>query len=69
MKLIVFKRQVHLGQDPMSHQAKLDVLQQRDLANDDYKFVKKKYPRPDEELCRTSTTTTYRRTWRKANQV
>ncbi|CAK8672316.1 unnamed protein product [Clavelina lepadiformis] len=61
--------QVHLGQDPMSHQAKLDVLQQRDLANDDYKFVKKKYPRPDEELCRTSTTTTYRRTWRKANQV
>uniref|UniRef100_F6W5C2 Abnormal spindle-like microcephaly-associated protein ASH domain-containing protein n=1 Tax=Ciona intestinalis TaxID=7719 RepID=F6W5C2_CIOIN len=60
--------QVHLGEDPISDEARVDVVEQRNLALEDYKYMKMMNPRKNQELVRSKSKKIFRRTLRRANK-
>ncbi|XP_078487466.1 cilia- and flagella-associated protein 221-like [Ciona intestinalis] len=60
--------QVHLGEDPISEEARVDVVEQRELASEDYKYMKMMNPRKNQELVRSKSKKIFRRTLRGANK-
>lgn len=58
--------QVHLGSRPLDDESQVQILTDRERAQDEYKYRKRCEPLEEEELDRTITFKTHRRTFREA---